>query len=128
MRSTFISIAMISIMIIVGCEKSPELKLKVNVAMESDMQIIGSIRAGLETYAANQIVTAGTKTYPTPDKALLSEVLGEVPPGWSYTPGSAATGISNAGTITSGRTGPTITWKYWLKSPGKYVIDSQTAR
>ncbi|MCH7492025.1 hypothetical protein IID19_00325, partial [Patescibacteria group bacterium] len=71
---------------------------------------------GLETYAASQIVTVGTKTYPTPDKLLDFEILGSVALDWSYTPGTAATGISNAGTITSGRTDSTITWKYWLKS------------
>ena len=52
---------------------------------EVEANIIGTIRAGLETYAANQIVTTGSKTYPKASSVdLLIEVLNPVPEEWFF--------------------------------------------
>ncbi len=59
--------------------------LQVKAKIEVEKQIIGTIRAGLETYAANQIVFAGNKVYPAANTAtLLTDILNPVPEGWGY--------------------------------------------
>ena len=90
--------------------------LQARAKVEVENQIIGSIRAGLETFAANEIVKKGTKVYPATTETLLADVLNPIPAGWSYT-----TNASN-GTIDSGRTDSTITWSYQRPSAAIYTI------
>ena len=83
--------------------------LQTKARIEVEAQVIGTIRAGLETYAADRIVQAGTKTYPTATTAgnLLSTVLNPVPDGWTFGGNTAA-----EGTITHTRSDSTVTWVY----------------
>ena len=53
--------------------------LQIKAQNETQNQIIGTIRAGLETYGANQIVFAGAKIYPVTTVDLLDAVLNPVP-------------------------------------------------
>ena len=84
--------------------------------IEVEAQIIGSIRAGLETFGANEIVQNGSKSYPATTATLLANVLNPIPAGWTYAPNA-----SN-GTIDSGRTDSTITWSYTRPSADNYTI------
>lgn len=52
--------------------------------------VIGNIKSGLQLFAANKIVTTGTKTYPKAPMAL-SSILDEVPENWSISAGAAGT-------------------------------------
>ena len=78
--------------------------LQVKAKIEVANQIIGTIRAGLETYAANQIVQSGSKTYPVVNTTtdLLDNILSPVPSGWTY----------ENGTITHERGDSTFTYSY----------------
>ena len=85
--------------------------------IEVENQIIGSIRAGLETYAANEIVQNGAKVYPVDTStSLLTDILNPVPSGWDYT------GIPLKITHTRGGTDSTITWTYTRPSDDEYTI------
>ena len=95
--------------------------LQIKAIIEVENQIIGTIRAGLETYGANQIVFAGTKTYPATSVNLLSAVLNPVPGGWSFTTGASS------GTITDGsRSDSTVTYSY-STTGASYTIGVRTA-
>ena len=87
--------------------------------IEVENQIIGSIRAGLETYAANQIVFNGAKVYPASDVSLLDSVLNPKPAGWSYAPNAST------GKITHTRSDSTVTWDYKRPSAASYTIDNR---
>ncbi|MCH8305869.1 MAG: prepilin-type N-terminal cleavage/methylation domain-containing protein [Candidatus Marinimicrobia bacterium] len=90
--------------------------LQAKARVEVEAQIIGTIRAGLETFAANEIVQSGSKSYPVSTTAtVLTDILNPVPAGWTYTPGTP-------GTIVSGRTDSTITWDYSRPSDATYTI------
>jgi MSHA pilin protein MshA len=56
--------------------------------------VIGSIRAGLNLYAANQLVSTGTRAYPDGDvlgvDTDLSTILDEMPEGWTVGDGAGA--------------------------------------
>ncbi len=107
-------IAILGVLAAMTVPKFFALQNKAKVEVES--QIIGTIRAGLETYAANQIVKAGNKVYPVSTTAtVLTDILNPVPDGWTYTPGTP-------GTINSGRTDSTITWSYSRPSAASYTI------
>ena len=94
--------------------------LQTKAKIEVENQIIGTIRAGLETYAANQIVFSGSKTYPVSTTAtVLTDILNPVPAGWSY--GEAATG-----TITHTRSDSNVTWTYVSTGGDTYTIGSRT--
>lgn len=112
-------IAILGVLAAMTVPKFFSLQTKAKVEVEN--QIIGSIRAGLETYGANQIVQNGTKTYPAhASAALLTEVLNPTPgPLWSF-----ATGASE-GTIEHARTDTTITWTY-STSGASYTIGPRT--
>ena len=73
--------------------------LQTQAKIETENMIIGTIRAGLETYAANQIVVSGTKVYPVSTTAtVLTDILNPVPEGWTYdfgTPGTINSGITD---------------------------------
>ncbi len=94
--------------------------LQVKAAIEVENQIIGTIRAGLETYGANQIVFAGTKSYPvTTTATVLTDILNPVPIGWSYTPGATGTIIDGS------RSDSIIIWDYKRPAPATYTIDNR---
>ena len=95
--------------------------LQTKAAIEVENQIIGTIRAGLETYGANQIVKAGTKVYPATDAALLTSVLNPVPGRWSYTTGGATGTITN-----NSRSDSLVTWDYKRPSAASYTIDNRS--
>ena len=83
--------------------------------IEVENQIIGSIRAGLETYAANEIVFNGAKVYPVDTStSLLTDILNPVPSGWDYT-GSPLNKIRHID-------GDTTTWTYTRPSAASYTI------
>ena len=94
--------------------------LQIKAIIEVENQIIGTIRAGLETYGANQIVFAGTKTYPATNTALLTAVLNPVPGGWTFTTGASS------GTITDdSRSDSTVTYSY-STTGASYTIGART--
>ena len=94
--------------------------LQAKARFEVEAQIIGSIRAGLETYAANQIVKFGSKSYPQASSVdLLVEVLNPKPAGWSYTQNAT-------GTITHTRLDSNVTWTYVSTGGDTYTIGSRT--
>ena len=94
--------------------------LQTKAKIEVENMIIGTIRAGLETFAANQIVFSGSKTYPVSTTAtVLTDILNPVPAGWSY--GEAATG-----TITHTRSDSNVTWTYVSTGGDTYTIGSRT--
>ena len=96
--------------------------LQTKAAIEVENQIIGTIKAGLETYGANQIVFAGTKVYPDTDAALLTAVLNPIPGNWSFATG-AATGVIKD----ESRSDSTVTWDYKRPADATYTIDNRTA-
>ena len=56
---------------------------------------LGALRAGLNLYAANQLVTTGSRAYPDGGDVFeadldFSSILDEEPDGWTVTAGSAA--------------------------------------
>ncbi len=107
-------IAILGVLAAMTVPKFFSLQNKAKVEVES--HIIGTIRAGLETYAANQIVKAGNKVYPvSTTSTVLTDILNPVPDGWTYTPGTP-------GTINSGRTDSLITWDYSRPSNASYTI------
>lgn len=95
--------------------------LQTKARVEVEAQIIGTIRAGLETYAANQIVQSGAKTYPTATTAgnLLSTILNPVPAGWTFGGNTAS-----EGTITHARSDSNVTWVYTV-SGATYTIGTR---
>ena len=94
--------------------------LQTKAAIEVENQIIGTIRAGLETYGANQIVFAGTKIYPDTDAALLTAVLNPIPGNWSF-----ATGAATGTIIDSSRSDSVIIWDYKRPADATYTIDNR---
>ncbi len=94
--------------------------LQVKATIEVEKQIIGTIRAGLETYAANQIVQGGSKKYPISATAtVLTDILNPVPGNWTYTTGSP-------GTIVHTRTDSTVSWDFTSTGGSTYTIGSRT--
>ena len=71
--------------------------------------VISQVKAGLDNYAAEQLVTTGLWNYPAPNISggVLSAVLDEVPDDWSYASVSA-----DSGTFTIARADSTIKWGY----------------
>ncbi len=71
--------------------------------------VYGTMKSALQLYAANQLVTAGTRTFPVharPDLDDQGVLLDEIPEGWTYTPGTGVWLYSgDAGTITYACTG-----------------------
>ncbi len=94
--------------------------LQTKARVEVEAQIIGTIKAGLETYAANQIVQAGNKKYPVASTtSVLTDILNPSPSGWSYASGSP-------GTITHTRTDSNVTWTYTSAGAASYTIGTRT--
>lgn len=96
--------------------------LQVKAIVEVENQIIGTIRAGLETYGANEIVFAGTKVYPATSAELLTSVLNPVPISWGFVTGAATGVISD-----DSRSDSTVTWDYKRPFDATYTIDNRTA-
>ena len=93
--------------------------LQVRAKIEVEKQIIGTIRAGLETYAANQIVFGGNKVYPAANTAtLLTDILNPVPDEWSY--------FESTGKITHTRSDSIITWVYTRATDDSYNIAARS--
>ena len=84
---------------------------------EVEANIIGTIRAGLETYAANEIVQNGSKTYPKASSVdLLDAVLNPVPSEWTFTQATPGTIVH----APSG--GTTVKWVYTSTGGDTYTI------
>ncbi len=96
--------------------------LQIKAKREVSNQIIGTIRAGLETFAANEIVQNGTKTFPTSATGgtLLADVLSNIPVGWSYVGDD-----DDGGTITNSRGDSTFSYSY-STSGATFTIGSRT--
>jgi len=96
--------------------------LQVKAKIEVENQIVGTIRAGLEVFAADQIVQNGIKKYPESNTTddLLTSILNPVPADWTFTSGATAT-------ITHGRTDSTITWTYASTGGDSYTIGPRSA-
>ncbi len=95
--------------------------LRFKAEIETEKQILGTMRAGLETYAAHQIAFTGRKNYPeSTTSTVLPDVLSRVPSNWSYTSGTP-------GTITHTRGDSTITWTYTRSSHDVYNLGTRTA-
>ena len=97
--------------------------LQVKATIETENQIIGTIRAGLETYAANQIVQGGNKVYPVHNTTgtLLADILNPIPAGWDFAGGLAE------GTITHTRSDSDVTYTYTRPSDASYTIGTRLA-
>ena len=95
--------------------------LQAKARFEVEAQIIGSIRAGLETYAANQIVKFGNKSYPKASSVdVLAEVLNPVPADWTFAQNAT-------GTIKHSRSDSNVTWTYVSTGGDTYTIGTRTA-
>ena len=91
--------------------------LQTKAKLETENMIIGTIRAGLETYAANQIVTTGSKVYPvSTTSTVLTDILNPVPEGWGYD-------ASNEHVFNSDSTAK---WTYSSLGGALYTIGSRT--
>ena len=86
-------VTVISILGILAAMAVPKFfNLRFKAQIETEKQILGTIRAGLETYAAHKIAFTGTKTYPvSTTSTVLLDVLSRVPSDWSYSSGSPGT-------------------------------------
>ena len=115
-------VTVISILGILAAMAVPKFyNLRFKAEIETENQIIGTIRAGLETFAANQIAFTGIKTYPASTAStVLLDVLSRVPSDWSYTSG-------DPGTITHTRSDSTISWTYTRSSNDVYSIGIRMA-
>ncbi len=96
--------------------------LQVKAKVEVENQIVGTIRAGLEVFAADQIVQSGNKVYPKSNTVddLLVSILNPVPANWTFTSGATAT-------ITHTRTDSIITWTYASAGADSYTIGARSA-
>ena len=96
--------------------------LQIKAKVEVENQIVGTIRAGLETYAANQIVQNGIKKYPESNTTddLLTTILNPKPAEWSFSSGVT-------GTITHTRSDSIITWTYASTGGDSYTIGARSA-
>ena len=115
-------VTVISILGILAAMAVPKFfNLRFKAEIETEAQIIGAVRAGLETYAAQQIAFTGIKTYPASTAStVLTDVLSRIPAAWSYTSGTP-------GTITHSRSDSTVTWTYTRSSNDVYSIGTRTA-
>ena len=115
-------VTVISILGILAAMAVPKFfNLRFKAEIETENQILGTIRAGLETFAAHQIAFNGIKNYPVSNTAtVLLDVLSRVPSDWSYTSGSP-------GTITHTRSDSTISWTYTRSSNDVYSIGAREA-
>ena len=115
-------VTVISILGILAAMAVPKFfNLRFKAEVETEKQIIGTIRAGLETYAAHQIAFSGRKNYPvSATSTVLLDVLSRVPSDWSYTSGTP-------GTITHTRSDSTISWTYTRSFNDVYSIGTRTA-
>jgi len=115
-------VTVISILGILAAMAVPKFfNLRFKAEIEVENQIIGTIRAGLETFAAQKIAFTGKKLYPAANSgAVLSDVLSNVPATWSFT--SHASLPAGPGTITHTRSDSTITWTYTRSANDVYAI------
>ena len=115
-------VTVISILGILAAMAVPKFfNLRFKAQIETEKQILGTIRAGLETYAAHKIAFTGTKTYPvSTTSTVLLDVLSRVPSDWSYSSGSP-------GTITHTRSDSTISWTYTRSTNDVYSIGTRSA-
>lgn len=115
-------VTVISILGILAAMTVPKffnLRFKAEIATEN--QIIGTIRAGLETFAAQKIAFTGLKTYPASTASLLDSVLNRIPTtDWSFV-------TATPGTIKHTRPDSTITWTYTRSADDVYTIGARTA-
>ena len=115
-------VTVISILGILAAMAVPKFfNLRFKAQIETERQILGTIRAGLETFAAHKIAFTGIKTYPvSTTSTVLLDILSRVPSEWSYTSGTP-------GTITHSRSDSTISWTYTRSSNDVYSIGTRTA-
>jgi len=66
--------------------------------------VIGNIKSGLQLYAAHQLVTYGSRSYPPASESILDTVLEKIPTGWAYTPADSL--------ITYSGVTPVVTYQY----------------
>ena len=87
---------------------------------EVENQIIGTIRAGLETFAANEIVQNGSKSYPNANSStLLADILNPIPEDWAYASGATT------GTITHTRADATLKeYEYTSAGGATYTLSA----
>lgn len=57
---------------------------------KNQASVIGNIKSGLNLYAANKIVTTGSRAFPDGNTILLADILDEVPEGWTLIDSSLA--------------------------------------
>ena len=88
---------------------------------ETEDAVIGNIKAGLMIYMTNKLAKKGKRDYPKHSSFSLSDVLDEVPDGWSSSSGTSAAVISHS------RSDSTITWDYKRVSASSYTIDNRQA-
>jgi len=113
-------IAILGVLAAMTVPKFFSLQIKAKVEVEN--QIVGTIRAGLEVFAADQIVQNGVKKYPESNTVddLLVSILNPTPANWSFSSGAT-------GTITHTRTDSIITWTYTSAGGDSYTIGARSA-
>ena len=79
---------------------------KANAEQAAEQAFIGNLRSGLNTYAANQMVTAGDKAYPADDLATIVLFFAEVLEDVDFAAGEWAWVAGDA----DGVTGATLTY------------------
>ena len=120
-------VTVISILGILAAMAVPKFfNLRFKAEIEVENQIIGTIRAGLETFSAQKIAFTGRKVYPVANTGtMLADVLSDVPATWSFA--EHATLPAGPGTITHTRSDSTITWTYTRSANDVYSIGTRTA-
>ena len=114
-------VTVISILGILAAMAVPKFfNLRFKAEIETENQIIGTVRAGLETFAAQKIAFTGLKVYPASTASLLDSVLNRIPTDWSFV-------TATPGTIKHTRSDSTITWTYTRSADDVYVIGARTA-
>ena len=92
---------------------------------KNKQSVIGSIKSGLNTYAAKQLVDSGKRGFPDPDGMTnFSDILDEEPEGWTVVAG-AATGNDSILFVYQAGTGDADIYTYKYTTVGdstKYTI------
>ena len=102
--------------------------LSAQAQLKNKAAVLGNIKAGLNLYAANQIVTSGSRDFPSDLTASgLISILDEVPEGWEM--GAAHVGVTDTILYQQG----TGDWKYYIYTytagpPASFAIADEATR
>jgi len=90
--------------------------------------VIGNIKAGLNLYAANELVVNGSRTFPDADAIVstgdFSDILDEQPDGWTVTAGAGANDDTCYFVYQSGTSNADI-YSYYSAGGSSYTITDE---